>query len=326
MIAWMLLACSKGGGDSSPVDTDVAGCDTDTCDTTDPAIPAFEHVFVIVMENTSSQTLLDSDNTPFIHQLIADGAYAQDYHGVEHPSLPNYLAMVSGVIEDNGPKDCDCEPEGEECDSLSCTFLTHDCGCPQTAEHLGDQLEAAGRTWKAYAEDIGTPCNLVGDGTYEPKHVPFVYYPSLTDDATRCAEHVVDFDELATDLAGDTPDFAFITPNLDNDMHDPVLAGDTNRANGEAWLSAVVPDILASSAYTDHGMLVILWDEDDLSGILRPDDPIPFILLSPLANQGGYESTVTANHFSFLATLEDGFGVPRLGAAATADPMADFFP
>ena len=48
--------------------------------------PNIDHVFVIVMENTSEDTLQMSTNTPYIHGLISAWSSASDYHGVTHPS------------------------------------------------------------------------------------------------------------------------------------------------------------------------------------------------------------------------------------------------
>jgi hypothetical protein len=295
----------------------------DVC-VTDTGIPRFEHIFVILMENTSYQTLVDTTNTPYIHALMADGAISSEYHGVEHPSLSNYIAMTSGMITDNGALDCDCEPTGGECGTFTCNFATHSCGCPQAQANLADQLDAAGISWKAYAEAMGTPCNLTSAGSYAVKHVPFLYFPTLTDDTARCAAHVVDYDAFAGELAT-APRFTFITPDLTHDMHDPVPAGAQNYANGDTWLAQEVPAILASQAFLDRGLLLIVWDEDDLSGVLAPDDPVPFIAMSPLARQA-YVGTTRIDHYALLATIEDAFGVPRLGAAASATPLAEFFP
>ena len=352
--AWLsallvLAACSNGGGTNDTFDTNVA----DTSDTVDPnacgtcpdgstcgaanglpvcrdgdtGIPRFSHVFIVMMENTSGQRLLNSLAAPYLQSLIASGAYGANYHGVEHPSLSNYLALMSGEIGDNGPQDCDCEPEGDSCGTMSCSLFTHSCGCPQARPQLVDELEPAGVTWRAYAESMGTPCNLQSSGGYAPKHVPFLYFPTLTEDTSRCNDHVVPYEtNFATDLAAGARDFSFIVPNLTNDMHDPIISGDTNIENGDTWLAGTLPAILASPAYTDNGLLIIAWDEDDLSGVLAPDDPIPFILLSPLAKQGGFTSNVHVDHFDLLATIEDGFGVARLGESATATPLTDFFP
>ncbi|MFO0723506.1 MAG: alkaline phosphatase family protein [Myxococcota bacterium] len=294
---------------------------TPVCRTAD-GIPRFTHVFVIVMENTSEDTLQMSTNTPYIHGLISAWSSASDYHGVTHPSMPNYLAMTSNV--DTSGIHCDCQPTGGTCNALNCNLISGNCGCPQMAQHLGDQLEAAGLSWKDYGEDMGSPCNTSIAGDYAPKHVPFLYYDNVLSNSARCNAHVVDYSNFAGDLSAPAT-YSLIAPNLVHDMHNPITGGATNLANGEAWLSTNVPPILASSAYTSGGLLVIVWDEDDLSGILRPDDPIPMILISPYAKHGGFVSAIHADHKALLATIEDGLGLPRLGSASTA-PLADYFP
>lgn len=327
LIGWLALAslvslaCSAGA--SAPTDAGRA----DASAVPDRAlgagaIPRFSSVFVIVMENVSQKTLAASTETPYLHQLLATRAYGADYHGVAHPSLPNYLTMTSGAKA--GLVACDCAPlAGAACDDATCTVTASTCGCPQAGSHLGDQIEAAGLTWKSYAEDMGAPCRLTGSGTYTPRHVPFLYYADVQGDAARCAAHVVDYTALGGDLAAGAPAFSFITPNLTDDMHSPVPAGPRNLGNGDRWLAANVPAILASSSFRAGGLLVITWDEgeDDSS-----DDPIPILLLSPYARTGGYASPARADHASLLATIEDGLGLPRLGAAAAATALGDYFP
>src|SRR5262249_18523014 len=111
----------------------LAVCRNDTS-----SIPLFSHVFVIMMENLSVSELDETDNvgqSPFLHSLRQSGAYGSDYHGVAHPSLPNYLALTSG---DFYRVRCDCTPMGDgDCGIFSCTLITHDCSCPQDAQHIG---------------------------------------------------------------------------------------------------------------------------------------------------------------------------------------------
>lgn len=289
-------------------------------------IPRFSHVIIVPMENTSWSTLDASTNTPYLHGLKQSAAYATGYHGVAHPSLPNYLAMISGSDQGVG---CDCKPTGTtSCDAFNCNLLSGSCSCGQSARTLAEDLAAEGLTWRAYAENMGTPCNL-SDGTgYAVRHVPFLYFSALTSNASFCADHVVDYAQLAPDLAAGPRDFLFLTPNLTDDMHDPGYpnSGPQNLANGDTWLSQQVPALLASSAYQDGALVVLVWDEDDNSGgITGSDDPVPFYILSPYAKTG-YASTAHADHYSLLATIEDGLGLPRLGNAAQATPLVDFFP
>jgi hypothetical protein len=288
-------------------------------------VPLFSHVLVIVMENTSLSTLTSSTNTPFLHGLSTMYASASDYHGVAHPSLPNYIALTSGDTQSIG---CDCDPTGSACTQLDCNALIHNCGCGQTVAHLGAQLDAAGKRWRAYAEDLMTPCNLTSSGNYAVRHVPFLYYSDVAGDATKCNDRVVDFAmQFNADLTSNSmfPQFAFIAPNLIHDMHDPFPATSTNLANGDQWLMQIVPQILASTAFQENGALFIVWDEDDLSGVLAKDDPIPLYVISPLAKKN-YSGGMHADHYSLLATIEDGLNVPRLGNAQMATPLGDYFP
>jgi hypothetical protein len=288
-------------------------------------IPVFSHVFVIVMENLSYSTLTDPNNadaSPFLHGLMTSAAYATDYHGVAHPSLPNYIGMTSGDTQGIG---CDCEPSGDTaCSTATCNIVLHSCNCSQQAQNLADQVEAASKTWRAYGEEMGAPCNLSDTGGYAVRHVPFLYYQDVQSNTDRCGTHVVDYGTFATDTPAN---FTFIAPNLTHDGHDPVFpGGKTNIKNADTWLSTVgVPAITGLDAYKNGGLLVIVWDEDDYSGLINKDDSVPFFLLSPYAKTM-YPSPTHADHYSLLATIEDGLGLPRLGNAQAAAPLADFFP
>jgi len=337
LVALASVGCGSSENRAAASAEGGAGCGTcpagHTCGTAngiqvcrgESGVPLFTSVVVIVMENTSLASLKASANTPYLSGLEKTWASASDYHGVAHPSLPNYIAMTSG---DTGGIGCDCSPEGAACTASNCSVLVGGCGCALPgAANLGDQLEAAQGDWRMYAEGMGTPCNMVSSGAYATKHVPFLYYTGVTDDAARCADHVVDFSEFSKDFGADAMRrFSFIAPDLVHDMHNPVPAGAQNYANGDQWLSGVVPPILDSAAFKKGGLLVIVWDEDDLSGITSPDDPIPMYVLSPFAKQGGFSSSSRADHYALLATIEEGLGLPRLGHAQAATPLTEFFP
>jgi len=59
-----------------------------------------KHIFYIMMENHAySEIIGNTADAPFINKLAAHGNVATDYYGVTHPSLPNYLAAVSGDFQ-----------------------------------------------------------------------------------------------------------------------------------------------------------------------------------------------------------------------------------
>jgi phospholipase C len=265
-------------------------------------------VFTIVMENhDASQIIGNTTDAPYINQLVAQGAVASGYHdSFVHPSEPNYIWMIAGenfgVLDDN-------DPISHHLDATS---------------HVADQIERAGLTWKSYQEGMGAPCGVTSHDRYAAKHDPFAYFDDVNGwDGTsyhpeaRCNAHVVDYSQLGQDLAsGALPDYVFITPNLDHDMHDGTIA------QGDQWLSQQIPKLLATSAFQHGGALFLLWDEG--SGSLSPGDNPPFIVVSPNAKVG-YTSTVDYDTSAYLKTVENILGLRSLpcDAQRAAVPVMD---
>ena len=240
---------------------------------------AASSVFVIVMENRSYDQALAGSYTA---QLAATYGVATNYHGVSHPSLPNYLAMTSGStwgIADDGYH------------SLPATGL-------------GAQLNSVGVGWRAYMEGMTGSC-FASPYPYALKHDPFPYYGG------RCPSQIVSFSRFASDLQkADVPSFVWITPGLCHDGHD------CSTAVADRWLSQVVPQIQATPAWQQNGLLIITWDEGEDSA-----NHVLTLVIRP-ANQHQVSGRYY-DHFSLLATLEDRLRVPRMGAAAKATPMTD---
>ena len=167
----------------------------------------FQHVFVIMMENTGFDTLIGNPNAPFINAAAAQYGLANNYFGVTHPSQPNYIAATSGSL--NGVLD--------------------DNDTTIDVPNIVDQLESHGKTWKAYMESMPSPC-FVGDSgsLYRQKHNPFIYFDNIRNNPARCA-NIVPFSQFDADLqANALPDYVWITPNMCNDIHDcPLETGDT---------------------------------------------------------------------------------------------------
>lgn len=236
-------------------------------------------IFVIVMENRSYDQAITGGYTA---RLASTYGVATNYHGVSHPSLPNYLAMTSGStwgIADDG-------------------YHT----LPLTG--LGAQLTRAGVPWRAYMEGMTSSC-FASPYPYALKHDPFPYYGG------RCPAEVVPFSRFASDAQkGDLPRFVWISPGLCNDGHD------CSTAVADRFLAQVVPEIQATSAWKDNGLLIITWDEGEDAA-----NHVLTIVIRPGAEHEA--SNRYYDHYSLLATIEDRLGVARLGAAAKATPMRD---
>jgi hypothetical protein len=269
-------------------------------------------VFTIVMENKSRGEILGSSAAPYINSLAKTNAVANGYHdSYVHPSEPNYFWMVAG--ENFGVLDDD-DPSSHHLDSTS---------------HIADQLELADLTWKSYQESMGDPCGLKSHGRYAAKHNPFSYFDDINGwdgkqfhPEARCNEHVVDYSQLDADIAANQlPNYVFITPNLDNDMHDgSVQLGDT-------WLSKELPKIMATDAYKNGGVIFLMWDEGSSGTFGGSSDDPPFIAISPFAKPG-MVSTKSYDTSSYLKTVQQILGVDELPCAADpakVDSMGELF-
>jgi phosphatidylinositol-3-phosphatase len=282
-------------------------------------VPQFDHVYVVIFENRSLDSVMG--HAPYLDGLAASGAYATAYNSITHPSLPNYIAMTSG---DTWGIACDCHPgPTADCNGLSCNLILSSCDCPNDVEHLGDQLDVIGVSWREYGESMGSPCNITdssGDH-YAAKHLPFLYYTNVLGDEARCTERVRDYGDFAADLAAGSYRFSMISPNLCSDMHDN--CGGDPVTHGDDWASTNLAPILATPGFMPGGrdVLFVVWDEQDGS---IGSAPIPFIVVSPLVEPGTTTAAVF-DHYSLLATWEDSYGVPRLAQAASATPIADIW-
>ena len=188
-------------------------------------MPDPTHVFVIVLENRSYSQVVGSG---YIGQLAQQFGVAGNYHGVSHPSLPNYLALTSG----------------------STHGITDDGWHQLPAGGIGAQLTDAGVEWRAYMEGMTDGC-FHSPYPYALKHNPFPYYGGT------CPTEVVPFSDFAKEMSGNVPRFVWITPNLCNDGHD------CSNSVVNSWLAETVPLILATHAWQDGGVLFITWDEGE---------------------------------------------------------------
>lgn len=262
-----------------------------------PAVPAVAPaLFVIVMENHSYADLVGNPNAPYFNSLVSHYGLAANYSDDHrHPSLPNYIELTSGsrqrIHDDHGP----------DAHRL-------------TVDNLGAQLERAHIPWRAYMESMGVPCRTSDTYRYTPRHDPFVYYLSLRSNPALCAQRVVDFRAFPSDLASGAYRFVWITPDLCDDSHD------CTERRGDAFLERWVPVIQASPGYRAGGALFITWDEGS-----RGSERLATVVVSPRLVRPGFRSMVPHGHASLLATIEDTFGLPRLGDAIDAAPLSEFF-
>jgi hypothetical protein len=177
--------------------------------------------------------------------------------------------------------------------------------------------------------------------SYAAKHNPPVFFTTTNGGNNRTsanplARNYAPLQQLQTDLANNTvANYNWITPNLYNDMHTPLPAGFTYNgihltgdaaqiAQGDNFLSKVVPMIQGSQAYKDNGAIFIWWDETE--GGDRPNHTIGEIVISPDAKGGGYTNHSHYTHSSDLLTMQKIFNIgPCLRDACNANDLSDLF-
>jgi len=270
-----------------------------------------ERVVVIVEENHSIDQIIGSPAAPFINRLARNGALLTGYTANTHPSLPNYIAMLSG------------DTHG----------ITTNCShCTVDAPSLVDQLDRAGISWKAYMQGLpGTCSTAYRAGAYVKSHNPFLYFRGIQDDPARCRK-VVSFQRLNADIAsGRLPRFVFISPDVAHDMHGTGRGGNGRLvATGDRQLRDLLTRLASSPAWRQDTRVVVTWDEGRLG--VRTRGPC-----CGTRNTGGHIATIVAgprvrpardatpyNHDALLRSIETVFGLPYLGHAG--DPSTRVIP
>jgi len=245
---------------------------------------------VIMMENKNYVTVIGQGSQPYTNELANDYGLATQSYAFGHPSLPNYLDLVSGsnqeVTDDNTP-------------------AIHSFPGVTT---LADQLAAAGVSEKAYAENLpADPRQNAGE--YAVRHFPWEYFPT-----TKMP--IADASGLLADLnAPDPPDFVWYTPNVIDDEHDGSVQ------EGDAFLARLIPEVQSSAWYKAGGQIIIEWDESesDDSGINgTAGGHIPTIVVSDALKASPLKDATPVDTVGILASIEDCYGLFHLGDAADA--------
>jgi hypothetical protein len=271
LAAFVAVACSESAATREP-------------------LPRFDRVIVVVLENKDQSNVLGNDEAPNYNRYAKNNAVLSHYGGVAHPSLPNYLALVSGSTH------------GIRTDCTTCTV---------PGKSLADSLERAHLSWKTYAEGLPRP-GFTGSSTgrYAKKHVPFLYFRNILSKPSRL-RRVVPLRQFWRDFAAARlPSFSLVVPNLCHDMHD------CSVERGDTWLGGFLKPLLGSDQLENSVIFVVTDEPSDVN----PTAAVPALALGPLVKAGLTYSRRTS-HYGLLRTIEDAWGLPLLGHSAQARPI-----
>ncbi len=250
-------------------------------DSGDPGVDGypFKKVLIVIFENTDYQGAVSQ---PFFAKFAKDGALLSNLLAETHPSQPNYLALVSG-------------------DTYG---VTNDNKVNLNARHVGDLLEAKGKSWKIYLEDYPGNCFTGAySGKYVRRHNPFISFLNVQQDAARCTAHLVSSDTFQTDAeSGNLPDFSLYVPNRINDGHD-LGVGYADR-----WFSSTFGSLLQNPKFMQGLLVIATFDEAEGAGPNRIYTAFRGDMVKP-----GSQFPAQASHYSLLKMIEDAFGLGNLG-------------
>lgn len=251
------------------------------------AVPQPAHIVIVVEENRSESGIIGNKSAPFITALAAGGANMTQSFAETHPSEPNYLALFAGN-----------------------TFGVTTDQCPVNAgaaPNLGSELLAAGYTFAGFAEGLpaaGSP--VCSAGKYARKHVPWANFTNVP------PANSLPFSAFPMGDYARLPTVSFVIPNNDDNMHDGSIA------QADTWLNRQLSGY-ANWAVANNSLLIVTFDEDD--GGRR--NQIPTVFYGAHVRPGNYAEQIS--HYNVLSTLEQMYGLPKTGYAASAPPITDIW-
>lgn len=280
-------------------------------------VPASQHVYILLEENHSYESVLGQ--MPYLNSLASQYALLTNSYANSHYSIPNYMWLTTGAYVTTNDN----------------TQLTFD------VDNITRHLATAGLSWKEYAEGLpyagyvgyNLPAGCTSNCVYVERHNPFPYFTEVANGPG--ANNIVPFTQFAQDLANGTlPNYAFITPNLQDDDHDGT------PAQADAWLQVNLAALLATPAFQPggDGILIITFDEsfdDDCRPVATcpavPENQgggrIYTVVIGPQVKPG-YQSNVFTEHQMVLRTMMEALGLTGTGfpgATATVFDLADVF-
>ncbi len=262
-------------------------------------IPNFDHIVLIMLENRDYSTVIGpATQMPLLNSLAQQNVLLSNYYSVKHPSLPNYIALVSGSTQG----------------------ITSDCNtCFVNQPNLADLIEGSGRIWKAYEESMPSPCFIGDSNPYAQKHDPFLYFDSIRLNPTRCDQSIVPLTTLDSDLANNQlPNFSMIEPNLCNSGHN------CSAATADKWATDMVAKLQASTALGKNSLIIVAFDEGSDKSTAsccgmgkKAGGQVAVVLISPTLHQG-FQDPTAYSHYSLLKTILTAWNLPALGQTAQA--------
>jgi acid phosphatase len=249
---------------------------------------------VFVVENSSSDQM--RREMPTTVALAERYGYATDYSALTHPSLPNYIAMVSGDL--HGVDD-DAPPSKH----------------PLTGSSVFGRALAADHTAGVYADAMPTPCATENADQYVVRHNPWTYF---VEERPQCEQYDVPMTEFAAAVRdGQLPDAGMVVPDVCHDAHNCALK------YADRWLDDQLQTVFSGPDWlSGHLAVVVTADEDDDDLVPDTDNRVLTVVIHP--SQHGDVVHAPLDHYSLYGLYEDVLGLPH-EPAQRGPSMAEAF-
>ncbi|KAI2788023.1 Acid phosphatase [Penicillium oxalicum] len=260
---------------------------------------SFDRFYQIWLENTAYTA---SAADPNMQWLASQGILLTNYHGVTHPSEPNYCAAAGG---DTFGMDWDQWVQ-----------------VPANISSVPDLLDTKGISWAEYQEHLPYAgfqgFNYSNQQTFKDdyvrRHNPLVLYDAVVADDTRVRQ-IKNFTDFEKDLENKRlPQWAFITPNVTNDAHD------TNITFGAKWERHWMSALLTNEYFMNNTLVLLTFDEDmydlsDKSATFDQSNRVYSILVGGAIpdHLRGTQDDTFYTHYSTIASISANWGLPSLG-------------
>jgi phospholipase C len=285
------------------------------------ATAAPRHVLIVMLENRSYAQVIGNSAAPFENTLARTCGVATSMWGATHSSAANYLAVSAGQYPSSSVYGCNYA------------------ACASNETTIYQQLDSAGRAWKAYEEAMPSACDKSSSGSYKIGHNPPIFATGIS--TSECKARDVPVASLTAKSGAFWNDLharrlravSWITPDTSNDG-EASCGGSCALSLADSWLQNFVSLVAASPAYrSGHTAIFVTYDEGtgpdskiaencadrsaDLAGS-QPSCHVPFFVIYPGTMRGAHNGTFF-DHYSLTRTVEDFFGLGYLANAA--DPQ-----
>lgn len=244
-----------------------------------------QHIVVVLEENHDFTQVVGS--MPYLNSLALQYGLATQMYANTHPSIGNYFELTTGNVITNN-------------NNFSETLII---------DNIAKRLEAAGKTWKVYAEGLPSVGYTSGDvGDYVKHHNPFAYFQGI---------NVNNMVPLSQFDPANLPNFSFVVPDNDDNGHDGTLT------EADAWLSTHIAPLFNATQFKTDGLLIITFDEadtDNTNGGGRI-----YTVFAGQNVKNGFQSSTVYKQENVLRTIAKIFNVGYPGDSVNVSDMTEFF-